>query len=74
MKNPSTTVKTLDLILRYHSLISALEFGFNERALSDISGMITNLRSLRRAVKSDMNTLAFINGGTGGEEYEIESY
>ena len=74
MRNPNVTVEALDIVLRYHALVSALECGFNERALSDISGMITNLRSLRRAVRLDMNTLAFINGGAGGEEYEIEPY
>ena len=74
MRNSNTTVKTFDVVLRYYSLINAIECGFNERALSDISGMITTLRGLRRAVKSDINALAFINGGAGGKEYEIESY
>ena len=74
MRNPNITVEALDLVLHYHSLISALECGFNERALSDISGMVTALRGLRRAVKSDINALAFVNGGTGGKEYEIKPY
>ena len=72
MKNPNITTETFDLILRYHSLINALEYGFSERILSDISGMITILRGLRRAVKSDVNLMAFFNGGTGGKKYAIE--
>lgn len=73
MQNPNIGFKIVTMLLHFYNLDRAIRHGFSEKALKAVSKMITSLRGLRRAIRLDINTLAFIKGG-GQKNDEIKSY
>ena len=62
MKNPNIGFKIVTLLLYFHDLDLGIRCSSSERALTAISGMIITLRRLRRAIRLDINTEAWIKG------------
>jgi hypothetical protein len=74
MANPNIGFGVIGVILGFHDLDYALRCGFNDKALTAISVMITSLRGLRRTITADVNAVAWIKGAKGGKNDETESH
>ena len=73
LKNPNIGFKMVNLLLNFYDLDHSIRCNSTEKALSAVSGMIVALRQLRRAIRADMNKLAFIKA-KGGKLNAIESH
>ena len=71
LKNPEIGFKMVNLLLHFYGLDHSIRCNSTEKALVGISGMITALRELRRAIRVDINKLAFIKA-KGGKLNAIE--
>jgi hypothetical protein len=72
MQNPNIGFKVVSLLMGFYDLDHSIRCNSPEKAMTAISEMINTLRKLRRAIRLDVNTMAWIKG-KGGKDNEIKS-